>query len=485
MADRENIFFTFFLLLFFFLRIYKIGTHDLWYDEVATVGYAQYPWSNWNAPLYWIVLHFWIKLFAVSEFTLRLPSALFSFLSLIIIFLLGKELFNKKTGIIASVIMGLSPFHLWYAQEARDYSMVLFLGLLSNWLFYKTLRKSNFKLWIAFVLVSLAGIYTNYFYIFLFISQGAYILFFEKLNFRIIISFLLLASGFVLYLSRFLSKFYFVWQGFWIPRPQWKSLIITLENFILGYSGFDFLYGITNVLTGLFFTSAIAAVCTKAGLRKNFALCLFLFFIPVICVLFFSRIFFSIYLDRGLIIFSPYFYLILSLGIFFLKQKVKVVLLTILIAIFLVADYGYFKDWMFMPLEHHLGTYIKKPVKPVVEFLKDNLAPQDILAFTNESTIPSLRFYSQGRRYPSFYYFFDPKFPDSSWLRPIQEDSYNIPFYKVNNLKFKRLWVISSDWGRSGNLDENSQAVKNWLDKNLRLELVKEFEGLWIFRYSK
>ncbi|HCD39172.1 MAG TPA: hypothetical protein DEQ77_10765 [Candidatus Omnitrophica bacterium] len=60
-----------------------------------------------------------------------------------------------------------------------------------------------------------------------------------------------------------------------------------------------------------------------------------------------------------------------------------------------------------------------------------------------------------------------------------------MPSYKVNNLKSERLWVISSDWERSGNLDENSRAVKDWLDKNLRLELSEDFDGLWIFRYVR
>src|SRR3989338_2125771 len=98
--------------IFFFLRLYKLGYHDLWYDEICTIGYAKYPWGNWNAPLYWIILHFWIKIFGISEFSLRFPSLIFSFLSVILVFLLGKKLFGKQAGIIASIFIGLSPFHL-------------------------------------------------------------------------------------------------------------------------------------------------------------------------------------------------------------------------------------------------------------------------------------------------------------------------------------------------------------------------------------
>lgn len=109
------------------LRLYHLGFHDFWYDEIGTINYVKHPWYNWNAPLYYILLHFWTKLFGISEFSLRLPSAIFSFLTVVTTFILGKNLFGKKAGILASVLIGLSSFHLWYAQEARDYSMVLFL----------------------------------------------------------------------------------------------------------------------------------------------------------------------------------------------------------------------------------------------------------------------------------------------------------------------------------------------------------------------
>ena len=137
-----------------------------------------------------------------------------------------------------------------------------------------------------------------------------------------------------------------------------------------------------------------------------------------------------------------------------------------------------------MPLTHHAGTYIKKPIRPVAKFLDNEVEPHDIIAYTNESIIPSMDFYSQRKLQP-FYYFFDPKFPDSSWQRPIKESKFFIPFYKVNNHKFKRLWIVSSDWGRSGDLDENSRSVKNWLDENYKLEFVNLFDGLWVFRYVK
>lgn len=484
---RYNFALIIIFLVSFFLRLYRLGYHDLWYDEVGTVGYAQYPWSNWNAPLYWILLHFWIKIFGISEFSLRFPSLLFSFFSVILVFLLGSNLFNKKIGIVASLFIGLSPFHLWYAQEARDYSMVLFFGTLSSYLLFKAIKERKFKSWLFFILISIIGLYTNYFYIFLFLAQFLYLLFFFRnlrLNFKEIICFLIIALSFSPYLPRFLSKFHNVRGGFWVPEPEWKSLIITLENFMLGYNGFLFLYIIADILMVIFLINAFWTMYKKNDLRPGFVFCIFLFFIPLACAFLFSKVFFSVYLDRGLIIFSPYFFLILSLGLFFLNRRIRRILFVILIILFFIVDYGYFKDWMFMPFIHHTGTFIKKPIRPVAKFLDNEVESHDIIAFTNESTMPSIAFYSQRKLQP-FYYFFDPEFPDPSWQRPIQENEFCIPFYKINNLKFKRLWVVCSDWERSGDLDDNSRSVKKWLDENYKLEFVNLFDGLWVFRYVK
>jgi hypothetical protein len=162
-----------------------------------------------------------------------------------------------------------------------------------------------------------------------------------------------------------------------------------------------------------------------------------------------------------------------------------VALFIFLISTMLVADHRYFNDLMFKPLAHHLGTYIKKSIRPIVMFLEKNLNPaEDILAFTNVSTQPSINFYSR-RKLNRSYYFFDPQFPDTDWQRPIQESRFTIPFYKINQISFKRCWVIISDWEREGEFDQNSRSVKAWLDKNLKLEFSSQIHGLWLFRYAK
>jgi len=482
---REALVIFFIFAVIFLLRLYGLGRHDLWYDEIFTVNYARQPWFNVNAPLYWILLHFWTKLFGFSELSLRLPSAIFSFGSVIFVYLIAKRLFGKRAGIISSLLMGLSPFHLWYAQEARDYSMVLFLGTFSSYLLLRALKRGHRINWLAFIPVSIMGLYASYFYIPLFLAHFLYVALSKnrRTGFNESFSFSAIMLGFSFFLPRFILKFNTIRQGFWVPEPDAGSLLITLENFLLGYNGTPTLYIACSVIAGVLLLSLCWRM-RRPGLGKQVVFCVTLSIVPIFLIFAFSRALFPIYLDRGLIIFSPYIYILLAAGLVFLHRRLSLFIGPAFLALLVAGSYAYFADIMVSPIEHHMGTYTKKPIRPVTEFLMNNIGPGDIAGYTNECVIPSVSYYSQ-YKLPLFYFFFDPRIPDSSWKIFHREDKYHVPFYNIGKLKFDRLWVISSDWSRSGDLDNVSMVVKRWLDANLAMESEREIDGVKIYAYTK
>jgi uncharacterized membrane protein len=471
-------------ILSFLLRFYRLGAHDFWYDEMYSVGYANDPWRNWNAPLYGIMLHFWAKIFGFSEFSLRFPSMLFNFFTTVVLFLLGKELFNKKTAILATLLMVLSPFHLWYAQEARDYAMVVFLGTLSSYILFLAIRENKIKKWVAFTLVSLAGIYTNYFYIFLALAQFLYVFYISKFRLtKVQASFLLVAGAFCFYIPRFAAKFSHIAMGFWVPTPEWRFLGVTLQNFMLGYSGTALLYELSYLLTLTLLVLLIRTISKEKKSHQGIIFCIFLFVIPIGAVFLFSKFFVSVYLARGLLLFSPYFYLFIACPVMDLRRVVAGIVSFILIGIVGCGTFLYFRDHMHVPGEYHIGAWLKKPVKPVADFLHSKVGKEDILALTNESVHPMLGFYG-GNEFP-LYFLFAPEILDTSYLRPVQESERYIPVHKIMAHKFKRMWVVSTDWGRTGTPDENSAVVNRWLEGHLRLLSRTEIDGLWIYCYEK
>lgn len=124
-----------------FLRFFLLTTQSLWIDEGysiyfstgATVGEVfnrliQSSLSDRFHILYYLFLYYWRNTFGSSELALRLPSTLFGIGSLIVIYITALRFFNKKHALISLVLTSFSAFCVFYSQEARDYSMLIFLS---------------------------------------------------------------------------------------------------------------------------------------------------------------------------------------------------------------------------------------------------------------------------------------------------------------------------------------------------------------------
>ncbi len=113
------------------LRIWEIGKKGIWLDEAFSVWLGWQPLGDllgWllkvdqHPPLYYSLLHFWIKLAGDDPTDVRLLSALLGTLTIPVIFFLGRRLMGPAVGLIAALILALSPFHVRFAQETRMYT---------------------------------------------------------------------------------------------------------------------------------------------------------------------------------------------------------------------------------------------------------------------------------------------------------------------------------------------------------------------------
>jgi mannosyltransferase len=131
------------------LRLHRLGDHSLWVDEGFSVHFAHTPWTRFwrvawsreaNMLLYYLLLRPWAH-FAVTEFQLRLLSVIFGLAGVVMIYVLGRELFSRATGLIAAALLAVHAFHVYYSQEARSYPLTIFLLLLSAWLLARLVRQ--------------------------------------------------------------------------------------------------------------------------------------------------------------------------------------------------------------------------------------------------------------------------------------------------------------------------------------------------------
>lgn len=159
------------------LRLYRIGNHSLWLDEIAGI----YGFDVVNPFFYLLIQQMWITMVGTAEAMIRLPSAIFSLLSLPVIFILGRQLFSTRAGLLAAIILTVSPFSINYAQEGRMYSLVWFLIILSFYLFYRFYQEGCRRFLIGCLLANAGAVYVSYSsFIFILTENIIFLLFLKR-----------------------------------------------------------------------------------------------------------------------------------------------------------------------------------------------------------------------------------------------------------------------------------------------------------------
>jgi len=131
---------------------------------------------NVHAPLYFYLMHYWVGWFGTSEASLRLPSAIFGVAAILVMFLLGREMFGTFEGLLSAALVALVPEQIYESATARMYSLLVLLALSSTYALVVLLkRRPSLWLYVAYGLASAAGLYTHYVYAFCFAAQSLYV----------------------------------------------------------------------------------------------------------------------------------------------------------------------------------------------------------------------------------------------------------------------------------------------------------------------
>jgi len=119
-------------------RLAALGARPFWLDEWFTLQRVSLKpgalvldsFQNHHMPSFFLLL--WpLMQFGHPEFWLRLPSAIFGALSVMLVFLITRRIAGQLAGILAALIIGLSPTALAFSQEARSYMLVMMLILVA------------------------------------------------------------------------------------------------------------------------------------------------------------------------------------------------------------------------------------------------------------------------------------------------------------------------------------------------------------------
>jgi len=552
------------IILGAFIRLFELGKRPFWWDEQVVfifvgsflgLNFLSICLNSLSSLPYMISMFLWMKLsglglsnFLSLEFILRFPSFLWGVFAIYLIYLVANALFDRKTAIISAFLFSLSAFHVWYSQEARSYTLLVLLVLLSVFYLLEWVKKNRiiyFYLALVFLLLS---ILTNFLVILLFLGcfalflSKAYRIFLKKYFYGILS---VISISLILFLTQktFRAAFSLISKGeynlFWIWKPVAKSILYTFENFNSGYNAPSSLYLCADIVFfSLFFLGVFSALRQK---KNELSFILSIIFFPVFSLYLISFII-PAYLDRYLIFCLPFYFILVSKGLAHFRNRYLFGIAFFSISSILTLSLLYYsKDYMAPYISkresanymHHQGIHIKKPFKNVAAYIERNVAEGDIVAFTNQSLYTLFIYFVDLYPFPAGKYrspwLYSLKRKNSKFIfssRRISKDQFEedlsgktvipmiefclwkyAPYYRkkmtkimwpqefgrelyldkgeLKRISYRRIWLLSSCWNR-GELDFEGMKIQDYLMANEKLKLKKQnsIDGISIFLFE-
>jgi 4-amino-4-deoxy-L-arabinose transferase-like glycosyltransferase len=469
------------ILLAFGRGVWALGEKSLWWDESLSLHRAQgtllYALSNQiiltdnvdevvtidnHPPLYFALLWGVVQFLGRSEFALRYLSLMAVVLLVPLLYVTGRRLVDEWAGLVAAALGALSPMYLWYGQEARMYTLVAFLSLLSFYLFLRVFVGPSQALslrhrwrWLAaYILVSACLVSTHY--------LGALLIAFQLvvlgfLSLRhvgrrrvlgLTISAVVVISGFFLAYAWFTRPRVDRLPGFeFIPLPE--LLRDLLNSFSLGLSvdvG-DWVVFLIDLVFLLFLFLGLVWLVQPGALRKHrnagWLLAGYLFF-PV-ALIYLLSFFLPVYMNsRHLILISPAFYLLVAVGL--TRWRRRMAALAVLASLLMIGGVGYSTyNYFYNPAygkDHHRewGAYLREQVRP-----------RDVVVVNPPHIADLYEYYASS---------------DVPWIGlPLLNGSRAETEAKLEALlkEYDRVWLALSQtppWG------DRRRVVENWLNEN-------------------
>ena len=158
------------------LRLWKLGQVPFMHDEFSALlrtrfdnfhDFIQQGVMPDSHPIgVQLFLWSWVKLFGWSELWVKLPFVLMGIGSIYLIYIIGRQWFNRKVGLFSAAFFAVSQFTVFYSQLARPYSAGLFFVLLMAVFWYKVVfetKTPTMKTYIGFTLSAWACSLMQYF----------------------------------------------------------------------------------------------------------------------------------------------------------------------------------------------------------------------------------------------------------------------------------------------------------------------------------
>lgn len=370
-------------LLFLFnvaLRIFFLDYPPVSNDEPFSIYHAQmdipsiiYQLSlGNNPPLFEILLHYWIKLFGISTFSVRFLPMLFSAATVVVVYNIGYHFFNRNVALWAALLFSFSSSQFFFTHQARVYTLFALLASLSFYAFlrlYEAPQKKIRIFWLFFWNITL--IYSHYFGLWIPVIQAFACVTIKDIRQRMFKPFFLTTVALLLaylpFLMTFISRFLVsASKGTWVQPVGFDALYFLLLRFCNAPVG------------AIAFIVILLAAVAKWSIKKNqisvgCRMILLWFVVPFFAMFLLSLKYLPhpvpMFLERYLLFVTPALYLLVAASVDYLFEKYKFRYVLPLVAVLLLG----------MKTDLKIAEYW--PTKLETDFLKSEKTPKTLVYF--------------------------------------------------------------------------------------------------------
>jgi len=484
------------LLLAFCLRLFRLDEREIWYDEAFAVLYAEKDLgailygtvttvegaaADIHPLLYYFFLHHWMS-FGQGPVMVRFPSVVFGMLSVCLVFRLGRELFDPRVGILGAGLTAISPFHIWYSQEARMYGLLCLTSLLSIYFFAKVWKQGKWFHWPAFTIFTALSLYVHNLAFLILLTLDLLVLLRRRWELLrpLFVSHVVIGFLFLPWLLLVPGQFAKVQQAYWIPKPGLSELVRTLMIFTFNLPVPDWLLPFCLFFSLLLLCLTLyRAILLPAALneRANWAerLALSLSFTPVIIMFLISQVK-PVYIERAVLVCALVYYVAVAQSVLKGRLPRPVILSLAPVPMLMMASLWY---------QYNYSGFPRSPFREANAYLREHYQPGDMIIHDNKLSFFPSHYYDRALQQE---YIGDlPGSPTDTLALPTQEVLGLLaqPDIARAAQEAQRVWFIifQRALDEADELGEPNPG-KTWLDSQYRLTDIVRFKDLNIYLYQ-
>ncbi|HIP88099.1 MAG TPA: hypothetical protein EYH27_06660 [Anaerolineales bacterium] len=164
------------VVLSFSLRLYRLDTQPIWWDEAISIHLATSSLAdlladraaNVHPPLYFLFLKVWTSIAGTSAFSVRFLSVWSNTLLVPAAYTFARRWISRRTAKLATLLVAFFPLYVIYSQEARVYALLplTYLALLTLMRRLTHGARTHLSSWLLLAAVETIGLYLHYVFIF-------------------------------------------------------------------------------------------------------------------------------------------------------------------------------------------------------------------------------------------------------------------------------------------------------------------------------